>query len=242
MAIFDGKNLKVSIGNLVFSQHGKKTVVKSKPGVGGVRQTAATKKSASVFGKHISPFAKQIRLAFNAIHQGLYDGTMVNRMNSAISTVIHQHLENEDEFNFNEKSFQRLEGFDFNIHSPLYQSLLVKPDVFFYENHAEFCLPSFSISKNIRFPKNYTACTLQIQVALINKAQHRTFFYPIDHILLHKYSRIFEGIKLSYDFGSGELVLIGIAMQFSESSALIHQCHNGKLFHPSGIVAAWLVG
>lgn len=44
MAIFDGKNLKGSIGNLVFSQHGKKTVVKSKPGVGGVRQTAATKR------------------------------------------------------------------------------------------------------------------------------------------------------------------------------------------------------
>ena len=185
MAIFDGKNLKGSIGNLVFSQHGKKTVVKSKPGAGGVRQTAATKKSASVFGKHISPFAKQIRLAFNPIHQGLYDGTMVNRMNSAVSTVIHQHLENGDDFNFNEKSFQRLDGFDFNVHSPLYQSLLIKPTVSFYENHAEFHLPSFSISKNIRFPKNYSACTLQIQVALVNKAQHRTICYPIDHIVLN---------------------------------------------------------
>lgn len=53
---------------------------------------------------------------------------------------------------------------------------------------------------------------------------------------------MFEGIDLNYDFGSGELVMIGIAMQFSESSTVLHQRYNGKLFHPSGIVAAWLVG
>lgn len=53
---------------------------------------------------------------------------------------------------------------------------------------------------------------------------------------------MFDGIKLSYDFGSRDLVLIGIAMQFSESSVLIYQHYNEKLFHPSEIVAAWLVG
>ncbi|RDC56237.1 hypothetical protein DU508_11540 [Pedobacter chinensis] len=237
MAIFDGKNLKGSIGNLVFSQHGKITIVKSKPGVGGVRQTEATKKSASIFGKYISPFAKQIRMAFSSLHQGFYDGAMINRMNSAISTIVYQHIQTDNNFSFNQNSFKRLEGFDFNLGSPLDKSLLLTPIVNYHEDGIEVSLPSFSISKNIRFPRNTTLCTLQVNVALFNMKQRSTFCYPIESILIERYANVFDGISLTYDFPEGNLAIIGVALLFSESKSRIQHSPNGKLFHPAGIVS-----
>lgn len=240
MAIFDGKNLRGSLGNLSFSKQGKKTIVKSKPGIGGVRQTEATKKCASVFGKHISPFAKQIRLAFQPTHQGFYDGAMVNRMNSAISTIIHQHLLVDDAFDFTEHSFQRLDGFDFNIESPLGKHLLLLPEVSVDGQQLNFYLKDFQIAKNIRFPKNCRFCVLQTQVVLINKAAHRTFSYPTERIMLNKTAKAFKGINLRFACQPGEVVMIGIALNFTESEYSLHS-PNGKLFHPAGIVATRVI-
>jgi len=52
----------------------------------------------------------------------------------------------------------------------------------------------------------------------------------------------FEGIHLAFDFADGDLVLIGIAMQFSETDSINHQFFNGKLFHPAGILSVRLDG
>ncbi|WP_316736100.1 hypothetical protein [Pedobacter aquatilis] len=238
MAIFDGKSLKGSIGNLAFSKIGKLTVVKSKPGKGGVKQTEATKKTASIFGMHISPFAKQIRLAFNTIHLGWYDGSMVSRMSSAISTIIYQHIEGENDFDFNHGSFKRLEGFDFNTYSPLNESLLVAPTVTYNNNLVSIETPSFTVSKNIRFPKNSSFCQLQVQVTVIDFKKRNTFNHPIELIDIDKFDKTFDGKNFVLDIQGGDLVIIGIALIFSESKHNEHRVVNGKLFHPAGIVAA----
>lgn len=243
MAIFDGKNLRGSIGNLAFSKRGILSVVRSKPGKGGVKQTEATKKSASVFGKYISPFAKQIRMAFNPIHLGWYDGTMVSRMSSAISTIIYQHIEEGNQFDFHKDSFKRLEGFDFNADSPLNNTLLLLPTVSYSTDKIEINLPSFNISKNIRFPKDSSFCKLQIQVTLIHFDKRSTINHPVREFELNKFDRPFEEKSLSFDIQKADLVFVGIALIFAENKHYEERVMNGKLFHPAGIVAAkWLGG
>src|SRR6476659_7591323 len=99
MAIYNGKNIRGSIGNVSFTPKGSVNIVRIKPGKGGVKQTTATKRSAALFGKVISPFSKIIRDSFFPITNGLHDGSMVNRMNSLISSIIYQHKEDDGSFN-----------------------------------------------------------------------------------------------------------------------------------------------
>jgi len=234
MAILDRKGLRGSIGNLSFSKQGDINVVRSKPGRGNVKQTAATKKSASVFGSYISPLSKYIRMSFQHLLTGFYDGAMVNRMNSDISTVLYQSITPEGTFKLTKKSFDRLTGFNFNLASVLNKSLLIMPETTFTANEVRVRIPEFLVSKDLRYPPQADGCTIEIQVVQFNLEKGLWMVYPQESILLKK-GGLNDSQIFSYPLPKGSLCLVAIGTVYHDQYKIVL---NSKTFNPMAIVAA----
>lgn len=234
MAIFNGKNIKGTIGPISLTPRGNETIIRSKPGRGGVKQTAATKKSAALFGTVISPFAKLLRQAAAPLHLGFYDGAMVNRMNSAVATIFNQHLTDEGNFSLNEESFKRLNGFDFNSQSPLNKSLLITPRVNLAGEELSMNLSPFEVSKNLKFPHTAQNCVIQFQLALFNLDQNKWKLEAPKELSIAKSQKNSEGISLSYTIPEGTLVLLVCAIRYFKNNLMMDH----KSFHPAGIIEA----
>lgn len=237
MAIFNGKTIKGSIGPVSFTQKGNISIIRSKPGKGGVKQSPATKVKASLFGKIISPLSKLIRQAFAEIHLGYYDGAMVNRMNGAISTLVNQHVNEEGNFTFNEDSFNRLNGFDFNLLSPLNKSFLILPKVTLRHDTLHLAIPQFEVSKNLRFPHKATNCQMNMQLVLFSiQTGHWQIQAPINLPILKSQS-IQTAAKWSFQIPEGCLAVLGATITFTKSNS--QNILNDKSFHPAAVLAAF---
>lgn len=235
MALFDGKNFKGGIGNLSFRRYDEHySSVQAKPGKGNVKQTVNTKRSASLFGSLISPFAKHIRFHFRGLINDFADRQMVNRMNSAIAIIINQHLELDRKIVFNSESFNRLKGFEFNVNSLLIDSLLTMPRISFEGEKININIPPFNAAKNIRFPENTYKVIIQIQPVFFKLSKGlglRAQPYFID---VEKTTALTEETTFSYDFPTGSVCMIGLSLLFSSNQIAF----NNKKFNPAGIVWA----
>lgn len=233
MAILDEKSLRGSIGNLSFSKQGNINVVRSKPGRGNVKQTEATKKSASVFGNYISPLSKYIRMSFHLL-TGFYDGRMVNRMNSDISTILYQSITPEETFKLTKQSFDRLTGFNFNLASVLNKSVLMMPETTFTADEVKVRIPEFAVSKDLRFPPKANTCTIEMQVVQFNLEKGLWMVYPLESVVLKK-GGLSESQTFSFPLPKGTLCLVAIGAVYHDPYKMVL---NSKTFNPMAIVAS----
>ena len=104
------------VGNVVFRYRDGKQIVQSRPT--NVKQTVATKNSASEFGK-CSSWAKQLRKNLAPLLVGLTDGYMYQRFTAAVYNTIKLNtaLSKGERTPLN-TNMKPLEGFEFNTHSP----------------------------------------------------------------------------------------------------------------------------
>lgn len=236
MAIFNGKNIKGSIGPISFTQRGNVSMIRSKPGKGGVKQTAATKSKASLFGRIISPFSKLWRQSMAPLHLGFYDGTMVNRMNGAIATLINQHVKEEGGFVFKADDFSRLNGFDFNSNSPLNKSFLINPKIEIKDAVLTLLLPKFDVAKNLKYPRNAAVCELNFQLVLYSTHTGHWQIQNAINLQISKSQAIQDAKNLDFNIPKGCLAILGCSITYTAANSKI--LLNDKSFHPAGIVTA----
>lgn len=237
MAVYNGKSLKGSFGNLTFIKHGEVDIVRSKSK--RVKQTKATKKSASVFGKFISPFAKFIRQSFDVLINGNADSAMVNRMNSDISTLIYQHIDVNGKFNFTSTSFDRLLDFNFNLSSSLNNSLLIKPIVNFTSGNVEIIWPEFLIAKNLRFPVKANSCVVSFRFAQYCLAKGKWNISGVEEIEIKKSQLSTISQSFNLPIPAGSLFLLGVGITYFTGTPKIKL--NNKTFNPAGICGVCFV-
>lgn len=104
------------VGNVVFRIRDGKQIVQSRPAT--VKQTSATKRSASEFGS-CSKWAKQLRIGLTPFLVGLTDSTMHSRFTATLYNAI-KHNTNvpQGERTPLNTNMESLQGFEFNTHSP----------------------------------------------------------------------------------------------------------------------------
>ncbi|TKC10154.1 hypothetical protein FA048_08105 [Pedobacter polaris] len=235
MALYDGKNIKGSIGKLSFRKRDKKTTtIQSNPGKGTMKQTPATKKSASLFGSVVSPLAKHIRHNLQHLVNGFYDIKMVNRMNSDIAIIINQHLQEDRQIVFNQDSFNRLNGFEFNTKSLLIDSLLISPKLSFENSQVQLTFPALKVAKDLKFRVGSNKVMLQIQPVFFCLAKGLWLKPTMQTICLEKGQAITAIQNFNYSFPKGTTCLFGIGLVFFNGSIAI----NDKIFNPAGICAS----
>ena len=160
MAKIIGKYIRGILGDAVLKKHGDMQLIQAKPKKG--KRTPGSKKSASLFGI-ASNFACEFRLGLSTLVTSFYDGSMIFRLNSEVLRSIgYANNRQTGTFSFTEASFDSLDGFEFNIKSPLIKSLLVLPQVELSGPVLTVSLPALVIPKDLKFPKGATSCKLLI--------------------------------------------------------------------------------
>ncbi|RZL41323.1 MAG: hypothetical protein EOO93_29995 [Pedobacter sp.] len=155
-------------------------------------------------------------------------------MNSDISIIINQHLEQDGTIVFRADSFNRLKGFEFNVNSPLVDSLLTIPRISFEDGKVHINIPPFNIAKNIRFPEDTYKVTIHIQPIFFNLSKGLGLRAQPYYIDLEKTTALTEECTFSYNFPPGSVCIIGLSLVFISNQLAF----NNKNFNPAGIVWA----
>ncbi|SMD02412.1 hypothetical protein [Pedobacter africanus] len=237
MGKFDGKHLTGLIGPVV-SRRGRNgmTILQTAPRK--FKQTKATKQAANLFGLG-STLAKAIRKDLNMLIRSHYDGDMINRFNKPVKEVIRQCYNPETQkFNFSEDSFSRLTGAEFNIRSPLINSLWVRPEVHLDGNTLKINLPEITTDEQLKFPLRANVCELKIAVTLIAPEPGlRT--YPLQQsITISKTQETVPAQEFVFEVPDGCLCVAGIGLNYFSLQDNIKTVINGPAFNPAGVCGA----
>lgn len=218
-----------------------KHVVQSIPGPGLMKQTAETKKAATLFGK-ASSLGAQIRRMFDSIIiMQLYDGPMIARLTKALQTILGQCFDKQNlTYTFFENSFERLKGFDFNLDSPLKDSMWLLPDSSFSEGTITVTLPELKINEEFRFPAETKKCTIHVCVKLYNlEGGYRAWVEEEQTLEVNSKQLLLEKQNFSFPVPEGCLCMVGVSLRyynFRYDTGLF----NTKTFNPSAICGAFI--
>ncbi|NRF40302.1 hypothetical protein [Pedobacter foliorum] len=239
MAKFDGKQIVGLIGGLVFKKgRNNTTIVQPKPA--SMAQTTATKGAANLFGI-ASTLSKTIRYGMTEITDQFYDGGMVNRLtNQNRSILAHCYDKDTRKFVFNETSFSRLAGFEFNFKSPVTNSLWVQPQTTLSGNDLTVYVPAFEIPVQLKFPNLANTCTINISVNLYVLDQSLKRVLPLQSIEIGKNQTHVPAQEFKFEVPDGCLCVAGINLQYFYLYNGIKTVLNKKDFNPAAICGAIL--
>jgi len=237
MGKFDGKQIVGLVGGLIFKKgKNKKTIVQTK--AAKVKQSAATKESANIFGI-ASAFSRNLRIDLTSITQKFYDGGMVNRLTTQNRAIFEQcYNKDTKKFDFNKDSFNRLAGFEFNLESPLIDSLWVTPQVALTGNNLTLSLPTFEVPRQLKFPDNANRCELTVFLSfyILDQELHTSPAYQ--SIEINNDQKSVAAQEFTFEVPDGCLCIAGIQLNYFWFSQNITTVINHKNLNPAGICAA----
>ncbi|TKC58142.1 hypothetical protein FBD94_19530 [Pedobacter hiemivivus] len=241
MGKLDGKFIRGAVGDITFKKVGKKQYVQKKSKMTVKDQTEATKKSAQVFGQ-ASSLASSIRVSLDSII-GFYDTFMVSRFTGDTGYVLNTALVAETQkFVFNPNSFNRFNGFEFNLNSPVKNYLFAQPEVTTSGNTLELTLPEMNIPQDLRFPQPGRNCIIALQIAQfdLKHGYHMESNIQSAEINYAYKPAIIPASKFTFEIAPGCLCIIGIALKYYEKTFAGNDTVNNKTFNPSAILKAFM--
>jgi hypothetical protein len=242
MGKFDGKYLRGAVGDVIFKKVRGQQIVQGKSKKAKTDQSAETKKAATVFGR-ASNLAAYIRVALDA-SIGFYDGAMISRLTGEVNQVAHTSVIPESQtFDFTSAAFSRLNGFEFNITSPVRNQISVQPLVSTTDNLMHIDLPEIHIPRDLKFHKDGSYCVLGFQVALFD-LQHgyydKSQGIQTTEIKYDYQTAVIPAKQFNFQTEPGCLCIISIAIQYYEKTFSGNSVVNNKTFNPSAILKAFL--
>ena len=236
MGKFDGKQITGVLGNHVIKKAagGKGSIIQMKPVV--VKQTAETKKAASVMG-NASTLSAAIRRNLGALFVKNYQGTMINQLNKANQTILgHCFNKDTETYSFQQDSFHNLEGFEFNTKSPLAAYLWVQPTIALQGNTLTLTIPAFEIPAQIKIPKEATGFAMGVQIgqyALHESKKWRENYFNLE--IADGQTQVPEQ-QISFEVQNGCLCVVGLGIQYHKVSNQYKTPLNHKDLNPAAIV------
>lgn len=243
MAIRKGKFLIGAIDDLVFKVVKGQQRVSSKPEPGTVKQTDETKKSASLFGK-ASKLGRLMRSGnmFSNLMYDMYDGPMVNRLTTTLRITLQQSFDKKkDVFKFKEDTFNKLVGFDFNLDSPLQETMWILPQSSLADGILTVTIPEINIAESFTFPGRSEECTIHIKVRSCNLEQALVSqLYDDRKLEINNSQSLIEKQDFNFTVPDGCLCIAAVALIFYHKVYGRLTMYNTKAFSPSGICGAFI--
>jgi hypothetical protein len=243
MAKFDGKHFRGVAGPVIFKTYRGQQLATSKPKFNPQKQTKESKASASLFGK-ASNLAASFRAELSPLIIKLYDGGMINRLNTETMYCLNQAINKKTQtFHFEENSFQRLNGFEFNNQALLRNNFLVQPQTELSGNILSVKIPEMHLPGDLTYPKGCTTCVVAIEVAMFDLVNGKRSRCPIQFTEIetnHK-DKVIEPVQFDFEIERGCLCVIMFALQYTKAAFAGTMLLNTKEFNPTAILKAFIV-
>lgn len=236
MAKFDGKFLEGAAGSLVFKKRNGKQIVQARPRQ--FKQTSATKKSATEFGKS-SGLSKNIRWKLAPLYYQGSDGAMVNRLTKEINFILRQCYDpSTNTYTFESESFSRLNGFNFNIKSPFQNSVLIHPQVTIENDVLRASFSELQIPAQLKIPAGSALCVIEAWgIAVALQDGYITVLGTQQLEVPNKKGPV-PDINWDFALPEGCLGMIAFAIKYYEKSGSYMLLMNDRDFYPAAISGA----
>lgn len=238
MAVFKNKMWTGSVGSVRYSSYKDKQIASSLPGKGNVKQTVATKDSANTFGK-AQKFYQNFNNSFKQFTHDFNDGGMYTRAISGFNKIFHTARDKKTkQFEITKKSFEMMVGFDFNINSPILDSLRVIPDCTYASNLLTVELPQIIIGRHLLFPAQIYSCKITFRMVLFQLFAGQMSLPKEQSVVIQHNQKVLEAQRFKFEVPNGCLCMTGIYLTFFNKYNEFTLLHNNRDFNPSSICAA----
>lgn len=240
MAKFDGKFLTGVVGPVVYKKYRNMQLVTAKSTLTKKKQTENTKKAATQFGIS-SALAEQFRRDATGIITDFYDGTMVYRFRTDVQKALRQAFDAQSEtYHFTSNSFDRLNGFEFNVDSPVMDNFFVQPEQTINGSILTIRFPEMYISKDMKFPGKASFCLLNIAVGMYDLTYGNRTMCPVQSIKIPNDSEnnVLPAQELNFEIEPGCLCISMFSFQFIQKTFSGNLIINSKNFNPVAVFRA----
>jgi hypothetical protein len=239
MAIRKGNFMSGKLKNIVFRKQKNVQIMQTKPGKGMVKQTPETIKKAYLFGR-ASMLGKFTRWSTGNLIFGFHDGPMINRLTKRFQEILLPYYPVKNETHpFTTDGFARLNGFDFNLNSPLHKSLWAEPVITLSGHELKVTLPEINIPVELKFPENCDSCVITISTSAFDLENGYESLHPdYREIKVSQEQQILEKQEFSFQLPHGCLCITGIALQYFFKKHSLTMLYNHKGFNPAQICSA----
>lgn len=243
MAIQDKNGfLKGKKGDSIYRILNNKPTVSQKPLQ--VHQVENSRITAFEFGL-CSNTARCIRLAFSLFHIGL-DGGFCNRLNAAVRSAFMSGKSAESGTrDLHDVDLKPLFQLQFNQYAPMDKILKIRPEVGLEDNATlSFALPSFSVAKELSFPKInlHVNCTLRVTLCAFHF--RKEFYQNMGFREVELSGSVFPGLKWNFDecVPPGSILLVCMSLHYYLVDPAIGKKDLGlKEFSPAEIIGAYAI-
>lgn len=235
----DGKFLRGTVGGTIFKKRRNKQIVQGKSKKKQIDMTVASYDAAFVFGR-ASTLASNIRTAISNITP-FYDGNMISRFTGECNYILQQATTDAGKnFNFSQDAFNRLNGFEFNLDSPVRNYLFAQPLCSFDGNQLNINVPEMNIPNELRFPERARYCIIAFHVCLLDLKNnlYRSQEIQSFEVEWSLPSYILPARQLSFEAAAGCLHLVSLGLFYMEKTFAGNAVINRSAFSPSAILKA----
>ena len=239
MAIWNGKMLNGVLGLYVFREMNGKQVVSRRLAKGEMKQTEETKRVAAVFGM-AGKLGNQLRGTVKNSIDKLYDPAMSRRLTMTLKEILIRCCDPKSEqYSFEEQSFSRLNGFDYNLTSPLNKNLIKDLAPTMANGILSIVLSASKPMDLLIFPEGSSACELTIGISLFRlKDGMKKFNAEIQVLTIRKYGADIDRQNFEFAVPDGCLCVVSVFLKYYTVLRDLATIINSKTFSPAGICTA----
>jgi hypothetical protein len=243
MAIIKNGFTRGKISNVIYSvrngvQNAKGVSQKKK-----YNKTKGTIDSSTVFGK-ASTLGLYIRMSMYDAFNDFHDSGMSTRLTGRIVESFKPILDEAKLYPiFTQTSFKRLEGFEFNINSPIQNFLFAELMVDYSANNlVKVTIPEMKSPKEFVFPENMRKCKFVVSCGLLDL--ENGFLKETESQLFDIQQELptmtIPAHEFTFPTEPGCLCLIAVSLQFYKTTFAGNIIINNKQFNPSAILSAYI--
>jgi hypothetical protein len=215
MAIKDGDFMRGVLGNVVLRVLNGKQVIQRRNPKGAVKQSPNSKWCGKTFGMAVS-LASKIRITLGPRILPQADSYLTSRLNGAIYSIL---LKVRDKttglYFFEEDSFEKFVGFNFNPDKSVDRWLTIDPSVHLENQKLTVALPELTVPKLLRFADDSEQCTMSVSLSLFNLKEGKMVQRCItqQQTLLRPYAP-FEATQFNFHVPDGCLYIVTLWLEY----------------------------
>lgn len=231
--------LKGIMGSLVFRELNGKQSVSTRVAKGTLKQTKGMILAGSTFGL-ASILGSNIRKLLQPLTGGLVDAGMVNRMNGKLIEALNEALDPETkQYVFEVYSFDHLEGFDLNLHSPLSKSLTDPPLITLDSGTLKVSVATKGVPLKLKFPVGSSSCDIILSMATLRLKDGLRIYAPSNQVkTIKKDEALVDGLDFKFEIPDGCLSVFSIFLKYYTKNFSRDVITNTRKFSPGKICVA----
>ncbi|SFU42879.1 hypothetical protein SAMN05216480_103118 [Pustulibacterium marinum] len=232
-----------SLGNVSFKELNGATILQSKPGKGGVKQTKNTKKAATNFGQCSSEASKMVR-SWQSIILQYQDSQMGYRFRSTLyNSMLSKPMPPGSMRSLADVTFSDLNGFEFNTQSLFSHYCRISIQCAITASRKiSICIASCEAATSISWPTNASKATLCLFLnnPFISNTNENTELLQID-IPNRNYIIPSEEVELALPKTKTVIAVVGCIFFYTDMLHSQPVCINNKQLHPVQLLHIQLV-